>query len=275
MGGLSGIPDILAAFVLPNDPAIARILRSASEILRQAGQSPSLEGYQGDKARVWAQAQALWCAICALDITYISPPASFVENGQRIRLPTQVVEERLATCLDTTVLFAACLEAIGLRPLIVLTRGHAFAGLWLAQQDAGSSVVQDLPGIRNRLKLDDLRVFETTLATAARKPSFTAACERGEAHLRDIDDDDPDAFREVIDIHRARLRRIRPLSTSAASPGDDAPETVSNDSVGQPTFEAPPHCVRSVKKSACQIVRQIAYRDGAIACSTCPRATDC
>ena len=59
-GGLSGIPDILAAFVLPNDPAIARILRSASEILRQAGQSPSLEGYQGDKARVWAQAQALW-----------------------------------------------------------------------------------------------------------------------------------------------------------------------------------------------------------------------
>ncbi|MCX2562352.1 hypothetical protein OQ252_13310 [Acetobacter farinalis] len=92
-GGLSGIPDILAAFVLPNDPAIARILRSASEILRQAGQSPSLEGYQGDKARVWAQAQALWCAICALDITYINPPASFVENGQRIRLPTQVVEE--------------------------------------------------------------------------------------------------------------------------------------------------------------------------------------
>ncbi|GAL98954.1 hypothetical protein AA0312_1073 [Acetobacter tropicalis NRIC 0312] len=52
MGGLSGIPDILAAFVLPNDPAIARILRSASEILRQAGQSPSLEGYQGDKVRV-------------------------------------------------------------------------------------------------------------------------------------------------------------------------------------------------------------------------------
>ncbi|MFT9359651.1 DUF4011 domain-containing protein [Acetobacter okinawensis] len=239
-GGLSGVPDILAAFVLPNDPAIARILRSASEILRQAGQSPSLEGYQGDKARVWAQAQALWCAICALDITYINPPASFVENGQRVRLPTQVVEERLATCLDTTVLFAACLEAIGLRPLIVLTRGHAFAGLWLAQQDAGSSVVQDLPGIRNRLKLDDLRVFETTLATAARKPSFTAACERGEAHLRDIDDDDPEAFREVIDIHRARLRRIRPLSTSAASPREEAAETVSNDSERQSMFEAPP-----------------------------------
>lgn len=238
-GGLSGIPDILAAFVLPNDPAIARILRNASEILRQAGQSPSLEGYQGDKTRVWAQAQALWCAICALDITYINPPASFVEHGQRIRLPTQVVDERLATCLDTTVLFAACLEAIGLRPLIVLTRGHAFAGLWLSQQDAGSSVVQDLPGIRNRLKLDDLRVFETTLVTAARKPSFTAACERGEASLCETDDEGEDTFREIIDIHRARLRRIRPLS-SVATPADRPVEDGPSDTTDQPAFEAAP-----------------------------------
>ncbi|MFT8716798.1 DUF4011 domain-containing protein [Gluconobacter potus] len=238
-GGLSGIPDILAAFVLPNDPAIARILRNASDIMRQAGQSPSLEGYQGDKTRVWAQAQAIWCAICSLDITYINPPASFIEHGQRIRLPTQVLDERLATCLDTTVLFAACLEAIGLRPLIVLTRGHAFAGLWLSQQDAGSSVVQDLPGIRNRLKLDDLRVFETTLATAARKPGFTAACEHGEARLRDISDDDEEEFREVIDIHRARLRRIFPLSTPP-TPSDSSEETATPETSELPLFEAPP-----------------------------------
>lgn len=238
-GGLSGIPDILAAFVLPNDPAIARILRSASDILRGAGQSPSLEGYQGDKVRVWAQAQAIWCAICGLDIAYINPPASFVDHGQRIRLPSQVVEERLATCLDTTVLFAACLEAVGLRPLIVLTAGHAFAGLWLSQQDAGTSVVQDLPGIRNRLKLDDLRVFETTLVTAARKPGFAAACERGESNLRDGMDAEESDFREIIDIHRARLRRIRPLSHSV-SHGDNAAGEELDDTAGQPAFDAPP-----------------------------------
>ncbi|WP_228142455.1 DUF4011 domain-containing protein [Acetobacter ascendens] len=238
-GGLCGIPDILAAFVLPNDPAVARILRTASDILRQAGQTHSLEGYQGDKARVWAQAQAIWCAICGLNITYINPPASFVEYGQRIRLPSQVYEERLATCLDTTVLFAACLEAIGLRPLIVLTKGHAFAGFWLSLQDAGASVVQDLPGIRNRLKLDDLRVFETTLVTATRKPSFATACERGEANLRDIGDEDEDSFREIIDVHRARLRRIRPLSTPGSRADTDLDET-SDDTSEQPLFEAPP-----------------------------------
>ncbi|MBB2202325.1 DUF3320 domain-containing protein [Gluconacetobacter tumulisoli] len=238
-GGLSGIPDILAAFVLPNDPAIARILRNASDILRGAGQSPALEGYQGDKTRVWAQAQAIWCAICGLDIAYINPPASFVDHGQRIRLPSQVVDERLATCLDTTVLFAACLEAAGLRPLIVLTRGHAFAGFWLSQQDAGASIVQDLPAIRNRLKLDDLRVFETTLVTAARKPGFAAACERGESNLREGNGADESDFREIIDIHRARLRRIRPLSTSV-SPAEDTAGDGLEDASEQPAFDPPP-----------------------------------
>ncbi len=240
-GGLSGIPDILAAFVLPNDPAIARILKLASDVLRAAGQSPALEGYQGDKARVWAQAQAIWNAICGLDISYINPPASFVETGQRIRLPSQILEERLATCLDTTVLFAACLEAIGLRSLIVLTKGHAFAGFWLSMVDAGSSVLNDLPGIRNRLKLDDLRVFETTMATLARKPSFKVACEHGEAKLRQPDDDEEESdFREIIDVHRARLRRILPLSTVSAAPTGDGDAASDGAASEQPQFEAPP-----------------------------------
>lgn len=238
-GGLSGLPDILAAFVLPNDPAVAPILKSASDILAAANLPSSLEGYQGDKKRVWTQAQAIWNAVCTLDVSYINPPASFVEDGQRIRLPSQVIEERLATCLDTTVLFASCLEAIGLRPLIVLTKGHAFAGFWLSMVDAGTSVLQDLPGIRNRLKLDDLKVFETTLATGLRKATFAAACERAETNLNSIDDDGESEFREVIDVHRARLRRVLPLpSTSAASANADKP--VVDAAAGQPAFEAPP-----------------------------------
>jgi hypothetical protein len=36
------------------------------------------------------------------------------------------VERRLATCLDSTLLFAACLEQAHLNPVLVLTNGHAF-----------------------------------------------------------------------------------------------------------------------------------------------------
>ncbi|MBS1001350.1 DUF3320 domain-containing protein [Acetobacter persici] len=239
-GGLSGIPDILAAFVLPNDPAVARILRSATEILKKEGLTSSLEGYQGNKERVWQQAQAIWCAVCQLDLAYINPPASFIDHGQRIRLPSQSVEERLATCLDTTVLFAACLEAAGIRPVIVLTQGHAFTGFWLAKLDAGVSVMQDLPAVRNRLKLQDLAVFETTLVTAARKPSFSVACEKGEASLRHAGEDEENTFREIIDIHRARLRRIHPLSCTLPTDLPDGPGETVEPEAALPVFEAAP-----------------------------------
>ncbi|MGD0108094.1 MAG: hypothetical protein ABSC06_29285 [Rhodopila sp.] len=46
-GGSAGIPDILAAFVEPNDPAVAELLRLTSDRLRMAGKPDGLEGYQG------------------------------------------------------------------------------------------------------------------------------------------------------------------------------------------------------------------------------------
>ena len=223
-GGARSIPDILAAFVQPNEPAVARIIRQASDILRAAGQQDSMEGYQGNKRRVWEQTQAIWLAICSLDIRYVSAPASFVGDGQRVRTAQQIVSERLATCLDTTLLFASCLEAISLRPLIVLLEEHAFVGLWLSKGDFGVSTVDDAPGIRTRLKLDDLKVFETTLVTHTKKPSFQIACDRGADHL---DSKDDGRFEAVIDVHRARQRRILPLpgttagaSSAAAEDGD-------------------------------------------------------
>lgn len=51
-GGTAGIPDILAAFVQPNDPAVARIIRVASDLLRAGGKKDSFEGYQDTKTRV-------------------------------------------------------------------------------------------------------------------------------------------------------------------------------------------------------------------------------
>ncbi len=93
-----------------------------------------------------------------------SPPPSFVADGQRIRAPRQIVDQQLATCLDLTVLFCACLEFAGLRPLVVLTDRHAFAGVWLGEPDFGASRVDDAAGLRTRLQLDDLLLFETTRA---------------------------------------------------------------------------------------------------------------
>ncbi|MGD0110071.1 MAG: disulfide oxidoreductase, partial [Rhodopila sp.] len=141
-GGSGGIPDILAAFVEPNDPAIGKLLRLTSDQLRAAGKTDGLEGYQAtSKARLWEQVEALWRAVASLDIRYVNPPASFEVVGQRIRPPREVLSEKLATCLDLAVLVASAIEAIGMRPVIVLIKDHAFSGVWLTRHDFGSSIV--------------------------------------------------------------------------------------------------------------------------------------
>ena len=214
-GGNRSIPDILAAFVEPNDTAVASVIHKASDLLRAQGKPDCLEGHQAtSKQRLWEQAAAVWSAVCSLDIRYVNPPPSFEQFGQRIRPPRQILNERLGTCLDLTVFFAACLEHIGLRPLVVLTKGHAFAGMWLSKHDFGASVVDDAPSLRTRLALSDLVLFETTLCTHVPAPGFRQACAAGAEQVAVGRDD---KFENVIDIHRARERRIRPLSAPLPS----------------------------------------------------------
>lgn len=131
-GGGRFMPELLAAFVTPNDPSVQRLLKEASVILAGSGKSGSLEGYQAkSRARAWEIMAGIWAAVSARGITYAVPPASFEQTGQKIRLPSEIAETGLATCLDTALLFAAAFEQAGLHPVVIFTKEHAFAGAWL------------------------------------------------------------------------------------------------------------------------------------------------
>src|SRR3546814_1256650 len=92
-GGARHMPELLAAFVMPNDPAVSRLLKEASEILRRSGKDSSLEGYQQkSRKRVWEIAAAVWSAVAQRRLTYAEPPASFERNGQQLRTPGEVLE---------------------------------------------------------------------------------------------------------------------------------------------------------------------------------------
>jgi hypothetical protein len=166
-GGAAAMPELLAAFALPNDPAVGRLLKAASEVLRRAGRPDGIEGYQSkSRTRVYELGSAIWSAVAGLRLTYAEPPASFEMAGQKVRTPGQIVDGGLATCLDTALLFAAALEQAGLYPVLVLTEGHAFAGVWLQPQEF------------KRVALNELILFETTLATGAAPPALPAPSPR-------------------------------------------------------------------------------------------------
>lgn len=209
-GGTDYMPEMLAAFVVPNDPSIDRIINSASLVLRKAGKDDRMNGYSSkSRERVWEMVSAIYTAVANLGITYANPPASYEKNGQKIRLPGQILSNKVATCLDTTMLLASAFEQIGLNPIIVLPEGHAMVGVWLQPDSLGSIVIDDAEVIRKRIQLKELVLFETTYLTSNPTPSFSKAVAEA---VRILIPENDAKFHAAVDIRRARGHQITPLA---------------------------------------------------------------
>ena len=235
-GGAQFMPELLAAFVTPNDPAVQRLLKEASQHLERVGKNGALEGYQAkSRKRSWELVSGIWAAMSVRGITYAEPPASFGRQGQKIRLPSMVEEQGLATCLDTALFFAAAIEQVGLYPLIVFTGSHALAGAWLQPQSLPSLTVDDPMEIRKAIAQDEMILFETTMATGGHAMPFSRALAEGK---RQVDEEHEKEFIYAIDIRQARGRDIQPLS-SIVSPdqGNGAVADISRSA--PPMDEAP------------------------------------
>jgi len=236
-GGLSSLPDMVAAFVQPNEPAVERVLKSAADVLRKAGKSGSINGYQEGAKRAWELASAIWNAIGTMGLDYTLPPASFEQQGQKVRGPGQVVESGLGTCLDLTLFICAAFEQAGLNPLIVFQKGHAFPGVWLKPEEFSSTVVDDITALRKRVKLKEMVLFESTLLVQRPLPKFSFTVVKGEERISEAEEG---VFELAVDIRRARLQRIKPLASENAILRDVNAQT-QRESVGPPWEEAPPH----------------------------------
>ncbi|HEX8592593.1 MAG TPA: DUF3320 domain-containing protein [Pseudomonas sp.] len=230
-GGLSAMPELLAAFCMPNDPAIDRVLKAASQVLRRSGKKDGIDGYESkSRTRSWELASAIWSGVCSFRLSYALPPASFEQQGQKVRPPSVILENGVATCLDTALLFAAALEQAGLNALIIMTKGHAFAGVWLQPQEFSQLLTDEASAVRKRLDLKELVVFETTLATQAPAPGFSQAVAAAERQL------DDEQFIMAIDLHRARMQKIRPMAWVSAV---NAPDTTDAPPTAEGLEEAP------------------------------------
>ena len=207
--GLRYFPDLLATFVTPNHPVVTGLLQSASKWLDKWAGRPSLEGYQShDPNRVKMMAAAAYAAIQENNITYAVPPSSFEEVGQRVRLCEAVMEQHLGTCLDMTLLYVSCLEAMGLHPIMVLMKGHIFAGVWLVEESFADPIVDDPSQLEKRMAngIHELLVVECTAMCAGKSNHFDTAIQMAVYAVGSYPD-----FVFAIDIMRARRSGVRPL----------------------------------------------------------------
>ena len=215
MGG-GGYRDLLPAFVIPTHPVISALMHDASNILREWGKRPSLEEYQfGDPNRVRELAAAAYAAIQKKNIRYADPPISFFFAGQKIRTPDVIMEQKLGTCMDMTLLYAALLEGIGLHPILVRIQGHIFAGVWLKERTSdelnkSSVVIDDIGQLTKRINngSDELTFVECTRMCMRNKPtSFEEAEMIGKLRLLK----EPEKFEMCIDVYLSRINGVKPI----------------------------------------------------------------
>ncbi len=134
----------LPSFVLPRDPAIARIIGEARKYLVALTDDTNagFDGYQqvddpdgGAHAtdRTDLQVQAIWTALVNdRKLLYINPPPAYSRGGQRLRTPSELLHTSSGTCIDLSLLLAACLEYVEIHACLVLITGHCFVGYWRA-----------------------------------------------------------------------------------------------------------------------------------------------
>jgi very-short-patch-repair endonuclease len=214
--GLREMPSLLVAFVAPNHPALTPVLHAVAERLAATTSDSALNGYQSqDVSRVRKMIYAVHDAMCAVGIRYVSAPPSFERDGQKVRMPEQVLGERLGTCLDLSLLYAGVFEQIGLQPFVVIQNEHAFTGVWLHAKQQEEVEFGPALELRKAARAGELVLIETTMACVTPIQTADRAIAAAEQRLQD-----DQKFRVAIDVAAARRFGIRPLPfrTSLYSP---------------------------------------------------------
>jgi hypothetical protein len=187
--------NLMAAMVTPNDPSVEDLLRKAANY---TDSGTIWNGYgdhvNDDDGSVYQRLKAIWEAEDRdFQLTYVSTWISYAPGSvQRIRLPAEVLSQHSGNCIETSLLFAAAVEALDMEPAIIGIPGHAF----VAVREDGTNA--------------QYYAIETTLIGRA---SFAEAINRGSQEFADAMQhlQNKDADYGWVNIKDARDKGILPL----------------------------------------------------------------
>ncbi len=249
------MPEYIAAFVVPNNPLLSRVKLLAAQYLEKwTGESAFTEYQTQNRNKVRLQVAALYEALRSEGIIYSSVPASFETQGQRVRLADKVLTDKTGNCLDISLLFASCLEDVGIYPVIIFMKGLAMVGAWLTPIVMPGMVSDDVSYLLKETAdgNDNIVLVETTSITNSGKVSFDDAVSMANLKLRD-----EDQFHYFVDVHRCRLGNIRPLPQRVMK---DGAWVIDNEGIEHPeatqTVEHRNHYELSLESSGQPLTKQ-------------------
>jgi hypothetical protein len=113
----------LGAWITSNDKAV-------DEFLGKAKLRTPKHQFAGEQETTVPQIRAIFDELKGRGMSYVMDPevTAMTAFVQRTRLPGDVLSSTNAQCLEGTLTFATLMEAIGIKPIVVLVPGHAFVG---------------------------------------------------------------------------------------------------------------------------------------------------
>jgi hypothetical protein len=161
----------MGAWLTSNDKAIDAFLAKAK--LRAPGRN-----FVGEQDATVPQVNALFDELKHRGVSYVMDPDVTAERAfvQRTRLPAEVLASTNAQCLESTLLFATLLEAIGIQPMIVLVPGHAFVGWQTVAKDGtkGEPLFLETTMIGGATFEDAVKVATRRVAQERKRGSFAS-----------------------------------------------------------------------------------------------------
>lgn len=215
-----------AAWVDPQDPVVDRLLDLAAINAVEVAALP-----RDRKARL-DLVRRLWIALERHGLRYADEGAGLSQGpviySQRVRLLSNTWNERIANCLDGSVLIASALERLGIGSFLVLVPGHAFVGFYVEEGRRDAEFLETtLLGFRRP------RDPGTETAAQIRQravPGFEAARRAGRARYRlaapKLDGRHRPDY-ALIDISTARAYGIMPLAVGRRERPASSPVAVS------------------------------------------------
>jgi len=157
----------IAAWVTPDDPAVAQLVSKAmTHLTEQETPVPSaLIGYlSASPQQVVDQVDAIYDTLrLNYQMHYVQEDIPYGNGGvgdnlnQNIRLPTEVLLQHSGMCIELTNVLASAVERIGLHAEIVIIPGHAFLGI-ATTKDNKNFEYWDAVDMNNNIAADSANV---------------------------------------------------------------------------------------------------------------------
>ena len=205
--GAKLFPETTGAYVQPGHPYIADLMKLAGAELKHLARESSFPGYKKkDPGSVLKQMEAIFRALQGEKFRVKETTAGYDDPGQRIRLPETLKVRRECGTLDLALLFAACLEAADLNPIVVFEKRTCYVGVWLIDTFFSESIQDDPTQLTKRTADGIEELAFVSLAGFSEKSDFSAALASANARLSD-----EDRFWFALDLRRVRAGGILPM----------------------------------------------------------------